>query len=58
MPILTRNNEFSHLQHEKTTQHITKASCVPMEEEKIEKKKKKRRNGMLRLECVLPHNCS
>jgi hypothetical protein len=40
MPILTRNNEFSHLQHEKTMQQITKASCVPMEEEKIEKKKK------------------
>jgi hypothetical protein len=57
MPILTRNNEFSHLQHEKTMQQITKASCVPMEEEKIEKKKT-RRNGMLRLACVLPHNCS
>jgi hypothetical protein len=42
MSILTRNNEFSHLQHEKTTQHITKASCVPMEEEKIEKNKKKK----------------
>jgi hypothetical protein len=41
MPILTRNNEFSHLQHEKTMQQITKASCVPMEEEKIEKKNKK-----------------